>query len=105
MFSSYQAIEERRVRRPGPTTHGHALLMQTEFCQMACFSSSGDVSGSAVWILILPLHTAIILFYGMIDNQDRHMQGDANSCNLKESPFPGSRPYPFHRLKPFNQPI
>jgi hypothetical protein len=33
------------------------------------------------------------------------MQGDAKSCNLKESPFPGCRPYPFYRLMPFNQPI
>jgi len=33
------------------------------------------------------------------------MQGDAKSCNLKESPYPGCRPYPLYRLMPFNQPI
>jgi len=59
--------------------------MQTEFCQMACFSSSGDEGGGAVWILILSPHAAIILFYVIIDNQDR--------------------PYLFYRLMPFNQPI
>ena len=60
--------------------------------------------GGLFGILILPPHIAIIIFYDIIDNQDRHMQGDANISNLKESPFPESRPYPFYRLMPFNQP-
>jgi hypothetical protein len=42
VFSSYQTVEERRARRSGPTTHGHSVLMQTEFCQMACFTSSPE---------------------------------------------------------------